>query len=432
MPAERRHVILNVNVLDVGFTPDAWRHNGLDPLAYIDAGYYQRIGRIAERGTLDAFFLADSPGLADPRVKPAMGLEPTVILGSVAAVTENLGLIGTASSTFNDPWELAYRFLSLDYVSGGRAAWNVVTTWSRVVADNFGLSELPDRETRYRRASEFVEVVTALWRSANGGPPVEHRGEFFDIRGRLPVPASAQGFPVLVQAGGSPAGRELAGREANAVFSAELSLRAGIEHYNHVKAVAAAAGRDPAKVKVLPGLITTIGSTEQEAHRRHKETQESTVDHFSLGSLAFALGVAPEELDLDAPLPRNVLDDPPDPAHFTGSLGFRESVVRLAAEERLIVRELLTRLAGGHGHRQIVGPPDQVADTIEHWFRAGAADGFNLMPDRFPDGLEVFTDHVVPLLRKRGLFRHEYENRTLRGRLNIPASRPATTAPAVS
>ncbi|MBL1120940.1 LLM class flavin-dependent oxidoreductase [Streptomyces sp. 110] len=430
MPAElRRHVILNVNVLDVGFTPDAWRHNDLDRLAFADAGYYQRIGRIAERGTLDALFLADSPGLADPRVKPSLGLEPTLILGAVAAVTENLGLIGTASSTFNDPWELAYRFLSLDYVSGGRAAWNVVTSWSPAAAANFGLSELPDRDARYRRAREFVEVVTSLWRSANGGPAVEYRGEFFDISGRLPAPVSAQGFPLLVQAGGSPAGRELAGREANAVFSAELSLHAGIEHYNHVKAVAAAAGRDPAQVKILPGLITTIGSTEGEARRRHEETQALSRGGFPLSELAGALGVRPDELDLDALLPRKVLNGPPDPAHFTGSLGFRESVVRLATEEGLVVRDLLTRLAGGHGHRQVVGTPEQVADTIEQWFRAGAADGFNLMPDRFPDGLEVFADHVVPLLRRRGLFRHEYEDRTLRGRLNIPISQPAAAIP---
>lgn len=428
MSTERaRHVILNVNVLDVGITHDAWRHNDLDPLAFVDMGYFQRIGRIAERGTLDAFFLADGPGIReDPRFKPSRGLEPTLILGAVAAVTENLGLIGTASSTFNDPWELAYRFQSLDHVSGGRAAWNVVTTYSPDVAGNFGLSELPDRDTRYRRAGEFVDVVQALWRSVDGGAPVTHHGEFFDVHGRLPVPVSKQGFPLLVQAGGSPTGRELAGRRADAVFSAELSLRAGVEHYDYVKVVAAAAGRDPDRVKILPGLITTIGSTEEEARRRHAQTQETAPEGFPLTRLAGVLGVSPEQLDLDAPLPPEILADPPDPARFGASLGFRESVVRLAAEEGLVVRDLMTQLAGGAGHRKVVGTPEQVADTIEHWFRAGAADGFNLMPDRFPDGLEVFTDQVVPLLRERGLFRHDYEERTLRGRLGIPASRAPT------
>ncbi|MDF0586057.1 LLM class flavin-dependent oxidoreductase [Tsukamurella sp. 8F] len=416
----QRHVILNVNVLDVGITHDAWRHNDLDGLAFVDIEYFKHIGRIAERGSLDAFFLADGPGLReDPRYKPSRALEPTLILAAVAAVTENLGLIGTASSTFNDPWELAYRFLSLDYASGGRAAWNVVTTYSPDVAGNFGLPELPDRDTRYRRAGEFVEVVTALWRSALGGPAVDHDGEFFEISGRLPAPASAQGYPLLVQAGGSPAGRELAGREANAVFSAELSLRAGVEHYEHVKAVAAAAGRDPAHVKILPGLITTIGSTEDEAQRRHAETETTAPDGFPLSRLETLLGVPPGELDVDRPVPGRILAAPADPARFGASLGFRESVVRLAEEERPTVRALLGRLAGAGGHRKITGTPEQVADTIEQWFRAGAADGFNLMPDRFPDGLEDFVDHVVPILRARGLFRHEYSERTLRGRLGI-------------
>jgi alkanesulfonate monooxygenase SsuD/methylene tetrahydromethanopterin reductase-like flavin-dependent oxidoreductase (luciferase family) len=425
------HVILNVNVLDVGITHDAWQHNSLDPLAFVDIAYFQKVGRIAERGTLDAFFLADGPGIReDPRYKPLRSLEPTLVLGAVAAVTENLGLIGTASSTFNDPWELAYRFQSLDFVSGGRVGWNVVTTYSEQVAGNFGLSELPDRDSRYRRASEFVDVVQGLWRSVDGGPAVDHRGEFFDISGTLPVPRSAQGFPVLVQAGGSPAGRALAGREANAVFSAELSLQAGIDHYNHVKSVAAEAGRDSAQIKILPGLITVIGSTEEEAHRRHAQSTAAAPADFPVERLASTLGVDAASIDLDAPLPAHLLDGPPDPTHFGASLGFRESVVRLAAEERLTARELIDALAGGGGHRKIVGTPEQVADTIEQWHRAGAADGFNLMPDRFPDGLEIFVDQVVPLLRRRGLFRQEYEDHTLRGRLGLPVpDRAGATAP---
>lgn len=419
--SENRHVILNVNVLDVGITHDAWRHNSLDKLAFVDTEYFRRIGRIAERGTLDAFFLADGPGIReDPRFKPSRSLEPTIILAAVASATEKLGLIGTLSTTFNDPWELAHRVASLDYVSGGRVGWNVVTTDSAEVAGNFGLSELPDRDTRYRRAGEFVDVVTDLWRSGYSGRSVLHRGEFFDIHGSLGVPPSAQGYPILVQAGGSPAGRELAGRTANAVFSAELTLAAGIDHYNEVKSVAVREGRNPDHVRILPGLITVIGSTEAEAHSRYEESTAAAPDDFPLARLAGTLGIDPTAIDLDAPLPQHVLETPPDPAHFTASLGFRESVVRLAEEGHYTARELIGRLAGGAGHRRIVGTPEQVADTIEQWFRAGAADGFNLMPDRFPDGLEAFADHVVPLLRRRGLFRHEYEDRTLRGRLGIP------------
>ncbi len=426
MSAERAgHVILNVNVLDAGISHDAWLYNDLDPLTFVDIEYFQRIGTIAERGTLDAFFLADAPVLReDIWFKPTRSLEPTLVLGAVAAVTENLGLIGTASSTFNDPWELAQRFLSLDYVSGGRVAWNVVTTFSESTAGNFGLSALPDRDERYRRSGEFVDVVEALWRSAGTGVDVHRSGEFFDVDGRLLVPPSAQGYPLLVQAGGSPAGRELAGRKANAVFSAELSLRAGIDHYDSVKSLARAAGRDPDHVKILPGLITVIGSTEEEARRRDEEQTAATPPDFPFSRFADLLGVDPAAIDPDSPLPQEYLELPQDTAQVKASLGFLESVIRLAKEEHPTVRELISYVSAGGGHRRIVGTPEQVADTIEEWFRAGAADGFNLMPDRFPDGLEIFVDEVVPLLRQRGLFRHEYEDSTLRGRFGIPAEVP--------
>ncbi|ASR01691.1 NtaA/DmoA family FMN-dependent monooxygenase [Gordonia rubripertincta] len=422
------HLVLNVNVLDVGSVHAAWRSDDLHPLSFVDIEFFQEIGRIAERGTLDAFFLADGPGLReDPRYKPGRSLEPSVILAAVAAVTEHLGLIGTASTTFNDPWDLAYRFASLDQVSGGRAAWNVVTTHGETIAGNFGLTGLPDRDARYRRAAEFVDVVTALWRSADG-TPVAHAGEFFTVNGRLAVPPSPQGHPLLVQAGGSPAGRELAGRQANAVFSAELSLPAAITHYQQVKRIAVDSGRSPADVRILPGLITVIGSTEEEARRRHAEAVDLAPSDFPLIRLTGSLGIPPDSIDLDEPLPDWVTAGPPDPAHFTASLGFRESLVWLATEERLTARELMNRLSGGAGHRTVVGTPEQVADTIEHWFRAGGADGFNLMPDRLPDGLVDVADQVVPLLRQRGLFRHDYEAATLRERLNIPLNRPSIGA----
>ncbi|MGC4933819.1 LLM class flavin-dependent oxidoreductase [Gordonia sp. DT30] len=415
------HVILNVNVLDVGIVHDAWRSSELHPLSFVDVDYFTRIGRIAERGLLDAYFLADGPALReDPRHKPGRALEPTSILAAVGAATENLGLIGTLSTTFNDPWELAYRVQSLDHLSGGRVAWNVVTTYSPEAAGNFGLAELPDRDVRYRRAEEFVTVVNDLWRSVIDERPTVHHGEFFDVEAVLPVPRSAQGYPLLVQAGGSPDGRALAGRAAHAVFSAEMSLGAGIEHYRHVKSVAAAAGRNRSHIRVLPGLITVLGSTEEQARRRHRESTALSPDGFSLRRLAGTLGVDPDELNHDAPLPVSVVDGPPDPARFRGSLGFREAVVRLAVDERLTVGQLLDVLAGGFGHRRVVGTPEQVADTIEHWFLAGAADGFNLMPDKFPDGLEDFVDQVIPILQERGLFRREYEAPTLRGRWGIP------------
>lgn len=418
----QRHVILNVNVLDVGITSGAWILDDVHPHSFVDAEHFAAVARIAERGTLDAFFLADGPGFWDnPRVKPTRGLEPSVILASVAAVTERLGLIGTLSTTFNDPVELAERILTLDTLSGGRVAWNVVTTYNTAAATNFGLTALPDREQRYRRAEEFVGVVTALWdAAARQTNSVRFSGEFFDVEHTVAVPPSAQGYPPLVQAGGSPAGRALAGRTAHAVFSAELTVSQAVDHYTHVKAVARAAGRNPDDVKILPGLITTIGSTDAEAVARHALLNGPAGASATRARLELTLGVSLAELDWDRPLPESILRGPPDPKAYSGSLGFRESIVGLARERDLTVAQLVRELAGSSGHRAVVGTPEQVADTIEDWFRRGAADGFNLMPDALPSGLTTFVDEVVPILRQRGLFRHEYAETTLRDRLGVP------------
>lgn len=421
MTRSGQRVVLNVNVLDVGVAPGAWTLGDVDAHSFVDLDHFVNVARIAERGALDAFFLADGPGFwENPRIKPTRALEPSVILAAVAADTERIGLIGTASTTFNDPYDLAERFLSLDYISGGRAAWNIVTTYSPTAAANFGFDHIPDRDHRYRRAKEFVTVVEGLWESARTRRALSHHGEFFDIDTLLRVPPSAQGRPPLIQAGGSPAGRELAGRTAHGVFSAELTLDSARRHYRHVKDVARAAGRNPADVKILPGLITVIGSTEAEAIARHEALRTHVPPRFGWDRLGLTLGVPVSDLELDEPIPPSLLDGPPDVANFAGSLGFRESVVGLARERNLTLAQLLRELDGGGGHRTVIGTPEQVADTIEEWFHAEAADGFNLMPDAFPSGLETFVDEVVPLLRRRGLFRDHYEEDTLRDRLGVP------------
>jgi FMN-dependent oxidoreductase (nitrilotriacetate monooxygenase family) len=415
-----RQLILNVNVLNLGIHTGSWQRTSEPPTAFVDPDYYVRMGKIAERGTLDALFLADGPALRDhPTLRPSQALEPSVILASVAAETEHLGLIGTLSSTFNDPVELAHRLLSLDSLSGGRLAWNVVTTYSLPAGGNFGLADYPDRGTRYRRAAEFVDVVLALWRdaadaaAAAGG--IAHHGEFFTVTGSLPQGPSPQVHPLLVQAGGSPQGRDLAGRVADAVFSAELDLGAGIEHYRYVKDVAAAHGRGRDDVKILPGLITTIGSTRAEAERRHDEQNALLPENHDLERLSQTLGEDLSSYPLDEPVPDHVLGEVSDPSKFVASLGFRESVVRVIESGGLTLRQALREFSGA-GHRVIVGSPEDVADTIERWFLAGAADGFNLMPDVFPDGLEIFVDEVVPILRSRGIFRTHYAESTLRER----------------
>lgn len=424
-----KQLILNVNVLNTGIHTASWQRTSEPPAAFADPSYYVRMAKIAERGTLDALFLADGPALRDhPAIRPSQALEPSVILTAVAAETEYLGVIGTLSSTFNDPVELAHRLLSLDQLAGGRLGWNVVTTYSLPAGGNFGLTDYPDRPTRYRRAAEFVDVVQALWRDAAdvARRGIDHHGEFFTVVGALPQGPSAQGHPLLVQAGGSPQGRELAGRSADAVFSAELDLGAGIDHYRYVKDVAVAYGRSRDDVKILPGLITTIGSTRAEADRRYEEQDALLPPGHDLERLSQTLGEDLSDLALDEPIPDRLLGGVDDPTTFIASLGFRESVVRLIENQRLTLRQALRQFSAS-GHRVVVGTPVVVADTIEQWFLAGGADGFNLMPDVFPDGLEVFVDEVVPILRSRGLFRRSYAETTLRerftGRLH-PSAEP--------
>ncbi|MDH2414160.1 NtaA/DmoA family FMN-dependent monooxygenase [Nocardioides sp. CER19] len=421
------HVLLGINVLVLGYLPAAWQSPLLKKDSFVDPGYWAEIGRTAERGTLDAIFLADGPLLTDPAYDAnPVRLEPTVNWGQVAAVTEHVGLVATASTTFNDPFELAERLLSWDNLTGGRAAWNLVTTRGAAAARNFGLPDVPLREDRYERASEFVDVVRALWASAATGDEVRHHGEFFDVEGRLRVPPSRQGHPVLFQAGGSPKGRALAGRVAEGVFAAELTKDQAIEHYRLVKRLARDNGRSPDEVKILPGLLLSLGSTEDEARRRSDELHDAGPASYSLQWLSQAIGYDASKLELDEPFPEDVLAAPSDPQTFQGSLGFRESIVAQIRRTKPTVREYLkqTRYTGS-GHAGFVGTPEQLADHIEDWFHSGAIDGFNLQPDVLVDGLPVIADELVPILRKRGLYRHEYETDTLRGHLLAGSPTPS-------
>ncbi|GGO22753.1 nitrilotriacetate monooxygenase component A [Microbispora rosea subsp. aerata] len=411
------HVILGVNVLVLGYLPAAWQSRRLHQDSFVDADYWKRIGRVAERATLDAVFLADAPALGNPSYDANAGrLEPTVNWSHVAAATERIGLIATASTTLNDPFDLAQRLLSFDYLSGGRAGWNIVTTREGAAARNFGLPEVPARDDRYDRAAEFVDLVLALWESARTGEEVRHHGEFFDLEGRLRVPPSKQGHPVLLQAGGSPKGRVLAGRRAEGVFAAELTKEGAIKHYREVKRHAIEAGRSPDSVKILPGLLLSLGSTEEEARRRSDELHDLGPASYSVQWLSQAIGYDVSTLDLDEKFPEEVLAAIVDPASSGGSIGFRQSIYEQIRKTDPTVREYLrqTRYTGS-GHSGFVGTPEQLVDHIEDWYRSGAVDGFNLQPDLLADGLEVIADEVVPLLRKRGLFRHEYTTDTLRG-----------------
>lgn len=411
-------IILGINVLGLGQRPAAWQSPGLQPLSFVDAEYWQNVGRVAEQGTLDAIFLADSPALGgDPKLRPGGALEPSSLLASVASATSHIGLIGTASTTLNDPFELAQRFQTLDVLSGGRAGWNAVTSRGGANAEIFGIDSgsYPTRDIRYARAHEFVRLVEALWHSTVTGQQVVHHGRFFDLEGSLAGPPSPQGTPVIVQAGGSPGGRQLAGEKANGVFTAELTLSAAQLHYREVKHHAVASGRNPHEVKILPGFALVIGSTEEEAARRYDELESRAPSSYTLDRLSGILGVDAGQFELDQPLPEDIGIVPEDPIGFKASLSFRETTVRFARENNLTVRQIL-REYGGYGHPIIIGTPERIAATLIEWFRSEAADGFNLMPDVFPEGLQAVVDEVVPILRREGVFRHEYEDHTVRGR----------------
>ena len=427
-----RRLHLNVNILHSGFVPSAWRLDDADPRAFVDVAHYARVAQTAERGKLDAVFLADNAAIIDQiDFRPITALEPTVLLASIAAATTHIGVIGTASTSYNEPYNIARRFATLDHVSRGRAGWNVVTTADLPSARNFGHDAVPDHAQRYARAAEFTQLVKALWDSwdddafigdkASGRfidvekvHPVNHDGRFFKVQGPLNLPRPPQGHPVLVQAGGSGDGRDLAARHAEAVFSASQSFEESAAYRRDLNARAAAYGR-PQGVQVLAGLTTIIGATEAEALRRRDELVEQIPWRYSLRRLASTLGISPDQLELDARLPENLAL----PNGGNGNHTFFHATIAEAQRGGHTVRELVRSLAGGGGHRVIVGTPEQIADDIEHWFKGEAADGFNLMPDALPDGLEAFVDGVVPILQRRGLFRTEYEGKTLRSHLGL-------------
>ncbi|MFJ4618118.1 LLM class flavin-dependent oxidoreductase [Streptomyces sp. NPDC088812] len=452
-----RQLHLNAFLMNTGHHEASWRLPESDPYAHVELAHYVRLARAAERGTFDSLFLADSPQLwGTVAQRPAGALEPLTLLTALATATEHIGLIATASTSYNFPYNLARAFASLDIISGGRAGWNVVTTAGAEAARNFGLdaepahAELPHSRLRssggtpIARAAEFLDVTLKLWDSweddavvadkaaglwaddAKIHPP-RHRGRFFGVEGPLNVPRTPQGHPLLVQAGSSENGKAFAARYAEAVLTAQQTLDDAQAFYADLKSRTAAAGRDPEHIKVLPGIVPVIGSTEAEARANERVLEDHIVHAHGVSRLESLLQLEPGTLELDARLPADL---PPEDA-VEGAKSRYTLVVELARRERLTVRQLIGRLGGGRGHLTFAGTPEQVVDAIETWFTRGAADGFTIMPALLPSGLDAFVDHVVPLLRARGLFRTDYGPRqTLRERYGLPrpANRYATAA----
>ncbi|MFI6540762.1 LLM class flavin-dependent oxidoreductase [Nonomuraea sp. NPDC050547] len=420
---------LNAFLMGVGHHEAAWRHPLTDPGRITDIRHYEELARIAERGKLDSLFLADGLALwGDVRHNALGGLEPLTLLSALATVTEHIGLIATVSTTYNEPFHVARKFASLDHISGGRAGWNIVTSAGEAEARNFGI-ERPAHSVRYHRAEEFLEVADALWSSwaegavindrANGIyadkssiGPINHSGTHFTVQGPLNVQRSPQGRPLLVQAGSSEDGKEFAARFAEAVFTAQQTLEDAQEFYADLKGRLPAYGRTPYQLKILPGISPIIGSTEREALQREKELEDLITPAYGLRQLSNIFGADLTGHPLDGPLP----ELPPNP---DGQQSRIKLVRDLADREGLTLRGIISRLAGGRGHRVVVGTPEQIADQLQEWYQNGAADGFNIMPPYLPAGLADFVDLVVPELQVRGLFRAEYDGRTLRERYGL-------------
>ena len=421
-----RQLKLNLFIYPGGHHEAAWRHPKSQPERLLDIRFYQELAQRAEQAKLDAVFFADGPALeSNVQYASRFRLEPFTWLSAIAVATERIGLIGTASTTYLEPYNAARLFASLDHLSGGRAGWNIVTTGAERAARNFGLDEHPPHAERYSRADEFVRVVGKLWDSWEDGAvvsdagtgvfadtsrihPIEHAGEHFRVEGPLNTPRSPQGRPVYVQAGSSADGKAFAAQHAEAVFTAHQTLQSAQDFYADIKARASAAGRDPEKLLVLPGISPYLGSTDAEARALRQEFDELTQPEYGLGILRKLLGVDLDGLKLDGTFPEDLLA-------AAGREGSRSQLLLdTIRRERLTVRQVLHRFAGARGHYAVAGTPVQVADEIHRWFKNGAADGFNIMPPWLPGGFEAFADEVVPILQSRGLFRTEYSGRTLR------------------
>ncbi|CAA9267219.1 MAG: Nitrilotriacetate monooxygenase component A [uncultured Acetobacteraceae bacterium] len=433
----KRQLRLGAFMRPVSIHTGAWRYPGAWPDANFSFAAYRRFARTLERGKFDALFMADHlavlnmPMEALKRSHTVSSFDPLTLLPALAVETERLGLIATASTTYNEPYHIARKFASLDHISGGRAGWNLVTTANPDAALNFGHDEHMAHGERYKRAREFFDAVTGLWdswaddafvRDVESGiyfdpdrlRVLDHKGPELSVRGPLNIARPVQGWPVIVQAGSSEAGRQIAAETAEAVFSAPSTLDDGRRFYADVKGRMDRLGRNRDHLKILPGCFVVVGETVAEA--REKRALLDSLVHYdsAVASLSIALGVDASRFDPDGPLP----EIPETEASKSG----RERAIALGRREGLTVRQLAQRL-GGYAGLAMVGTPATVADEMEAWLAADACDGFNVMFPYLPGGLDEFVDGVVPELQRRGLFRRGYEGATLRENLGLP--RPA-------
>ncbi|HTR08012.1 MAG TPA: LLM class flavin-dependent oxidoreductase [Paraburkholderia sp.] len=439
MTQPSRQLRLGAFLMQTGHHIAGWRH----PDAQEDAGsnfrHYVELARLAEAAKFDAIFFADSSGVRSThlgslaRTARSEFFEPVTLLSALAAITERIGLIATVSTSFHEPYNVARKFASLDQISGGRAGWNLVTSSSTAEAHNFNFDELPDHTNRYQRAAEFHDVVLGLWDSWDDDAfprdkasgiyldteklhVLDHRGDFFKVRGPLNVSRSPQGRPVVVQAGASESGRELAARTAEVIFVAHQTFDEAKAFYADIKGRLPRYGRERDDVKIMPGIFPVVGRTQAGAEEKFEQLQSLVDPVVGVALLSSVIGgVDLSAYDVDGPIP--------DLPETNGPKSRQHLLVDLARRDKLTIRELYLRIAGARGHQQVVGTPQSIADQLQQWFEEEGADGFNIMAPYFPGGLADFVELVLPELRRRGLFRTEYEGRTLRDHLGL--KRPA-------
>lgn len=430
-----RQLHLNLFIYTCGHHRAAWRHPQSSVERLGDMRYYEELAQAAERAKLDAVFFADGQYFGNVEDGPQWFLEPLTMLGPLARATEKIGLISTVSSTFQTPFNAARMLSSLDHISGGRVAWNVVTSMYDVEARNHGYESMPEHAWRYERAVEFITSVQQLWDSwadealvldragkyaeSTLVQPIHHHGKHFLVDGPLTIPRSPQGHPVLFQAGASEQGRNTAAQLAEAIYAVAYDLPAAQSYYRDVKRRIKAAGRN-VNVPIMPGLVTYVASTHEEALRKQRELDELLPTENSLRQLGMFIAQDCSDWELDAPVPTL-----PPLETFTGPKGRYSTILRIIETESPTLRQLLGRLAAGGGHCTMVGTPDVIADQMEYWFCNEGADGFNLMPPALPFSFTDFAEQVIPLLQQRGLFRTEYTGSTLREHLGL--ARPSST-----
>ncbi|MDM0035256.1 LLM class flavin-dependent oxidoreductase [Variovorax sp. J22P271] len=429
-----RQLRLGAFMRPVSIHTGAWRYPGAFADANFNFAHLRRFAQTLERARFDAFFMADHLALLNmpmealQRSHTVSSFEPFTLLSALSQATRHIGLVATASTTFDEPFHVARRFASLDHLSEGRAGWNIVTTSNPDAALNFGLEDHMPHDERYARAREFHDVVTGLWdswaddafvRDAASGQyfdpqrlhTLNHKGKYFSVRGPLHIARPVQGWPVIVQAGASEPGRQLAAETAEVIFAAHGTLDEGRAFYADVKGRLAALGRERDHLKILPAAFVVVGDTVAEARAQRARLDSLVHAHSAIASLSVALGHDVSGFDLDQPLP--------EVPETNASRSSRERVIALARREGLTVRQLAQRL-GGYGGLAFVGTAQTIADEMQEWLEREGADGFNIMFPWLPGGLDAFADKVVPELQRRGIFRREYEGRTLRENLGLP------------